>query len=206
MEKATPPAPPPPVAQVPEALQAPVVQPPAEAWARLVKGFHRRIALLCVAGSVLGSILGLFDYEYRLGFFYGYRWSVFLESAIWGGVWSAVMWPSLKPRRAWRLLAVGTIGLGIVHLLLFELDIGYRVIWPILGSIWGLAIAVAFQLPTKRRIALALIGAFSLGVNLPLLRALARFWDPRKIGLIHGLLPGLLLGGALGLFYGQQKV
>jgi hypothetical protein len=204
------PAPSPPSA----ASRAPLIQPVTERAMGTARGFNWRIALLSMAGSVLGGTLAWASYCALMD---SYSWSVatFALWAIWYGMWAAVVGPSLKPRRAWGLLAVGTVGCGVLGALigLFEGEILYSLGWVVVGAIWGLAIAMAYALPANRSLILAALGAFSLGVAaiLPVIGLFS--WDEiwyaevvrveqvfDLLFVLYGLVPGALVGGALGFF------
>ena len=139
-------------------------------------------------------------------------------------MWAAAVGPLLKPRRAWALLAVGIVGLGTVGrvLGLFEWEVLYWANWPIAGAVWGLAIAIAFELPAKRVLVLAFAGALGLGIPC-ILRIIGVFnyvddmcyTDVLELGLLlgpfdllltlYGLVSGSLLGGALAFFYAREE-
>jgi hypothetical protein len=201
------------------AAQMPQVRPiPADAVPR-VKRFGWRIALLCVVGSLLGGTLGWTSYCALMD---SYSWSVATFSlwAIWYGIWAAVLGPSLKPRRAWALLAVGTAGLGVLGALIgtFEGGTAYSLGWVVVGAIWGWAIAMACALRPIEGALLALLGALPLGAA-GILSAMEVFtWDEvcyteflrleevfDVLYVVYGLVPGVLIGGALGFLGGRQE-
>ena len=200
------------------AAQTPQVRPiPADAVPR-VKRFGWSIALLCIVGSLLGGALGWTSYCALMDS-YSWRVATFSLWSIWYGIWAAVLGPSLKPKRAWALLAVGTVGLGGFGALLglFEGGTVYSLGWFVAGAIWGSAIAMACELPPIQGAVLALIGAVPLGAA-GILSAMEVFaWDEvcyievlrfeevfDLLFAAYGLVPGVLIGAALGFLGGRQ--